>query len=42
VPTSRSSSLVRRWLDRTPHPVVALTVVLVFEALALAALVWKA
>jgi uncharacterized membrane protein YbhN (UPF0104 family) len=42
VPTPRSSSLIRGWLDRSPHPVVALAVVLAFEALALAALVWKA
>ena len=42
MPTPRSSSLVRRWLDRTAHPVVTLVVVLSFEALALAGLVWKA
>jgi uncharacterized membrane protein YbhN (UPF0104 family) len=42
VVTPRSSSLVRRWLDRTAHPVVALAVVLAFEAMALGVLVWKA
>jgi hypothetical protein len=42
VSTPRSSSLVRRWLDRSPHPVRALAVVLALQALALAALVWRA
>lgn len=40
--TPRRSSLVRRWLDRTAHPIVTLVVVLACEALALGALVWKA
>ena len=42
MPIPRSSSLIRRWLDRTAHPLVVLAVVLAFEALALAVLVWKA
>jgi uncharacterized membrane protein YbhN (UPF0104 family) len=42
VPAPRDSSLVRRWLERTAHPVVTLAVVLGFEAIALAVLVWKA
>lgn len=37
-----STTLVRRWLDRTPHPVVALAVVLALEAMALGVLLWNA
>ncbi|HZT46247.1 MAG TPA: lysylphosphatidylglycerol synthase domain-containing protein [Gaiellaceae bacterium] len=36
------TSLARRWLDRTAHPVVALAIILALEAAATGGLIWKA
>ncbi len=40
--STRQKSLVRRWLDRAAHPVVALVVIFALEAAATGGLVWKA